>query len=151
MFTILAASLTFLLLLLPMVVVGKFDINSNVLCIKQKYTSSKLLQLCFCNNVLVKHGCSKFNEKPFNQICKGTEEYKEWHTVELWDAGNTCLQKCNEFVGLLGPGCCEARQRSTEHTAYCRFIPNGQIHHNNGYDDTKAVLCNAGIFSSEKF
>ena len=101
--------------------------------------------------------CPKFIERPFKQICKGTEQFNEWYTDELWDNGNTCLEKCDEFVGLLGPGCCEARHRprgtsvSKRHTAYCRFYPHGQIDHNDSYDDAKAVLCNAGILSSETF
>ena len=83
-------------------------------------------------------------------MCKNTGSFEEWFTLELWDTGNVCLEKCNEFVELAGPGCCEARPRpdgshiSTDHTSYCRFYPNGQI--DTGFSDTKAVLCNEGIF-----
>jgi hypothetical protein len=95
--------------------------------------------------------CPKFNEIQFKQKCKGAEQFEEWITVELWDTGNTCLEKCIEFYGLLGSGCCEARHRDIarkNQTAYCRFYPYGQIDHI-GNDDVKSVICNGGIFSCE--
>ena len=57
-----------------------------------------------------------------------------WDAFE-WNEGVGCIEECVKLAYLNGPGCCEARYRSSG--AFCRF---GKAFAK-GYSDSKATLC----------
>ena len=57
-----------------------------------------------------------------------------WDAKE-WNEGVGCVKECVKLAQLHGPGCCEARHRSTG--AFCRFGKGFA----KGYSDSKATLC----------